>query len=98
MKSVIWHLIAGTRGGITRGRIITLLRQTPGNANKIAETLHLDYKTVRHHLEILEKNNIIYAIAKKHYGAGYFLTESMQSHIKEFEKILVQFGNNVGKN
>ena len=55
MKNLLWYLVAGTKGGETRGKIISLLKKTPSNANKIAETLMLDYKTVRHHLEVLEK-------------------------------------------
>ncbi len=92
MKNLLWYLIAGTRGGETRGKIIDLLRKKPSNANKIAEMLKLDYKTVRHHLEVLEKNNIIIPINKGNYGAVYFLSEFMQENIKLFDEIWVQFG------
>ena len=92
MKNLLWYLIAGTKGGETRGKIIDLLRKTPSNANKIAEILKLDYKTVRHHLEVLEKNNIISPINKGNYGAVYFLSEFMQANIKLFDEIWGQFG------
>ena len=92
MKNLLWYLVAGTKGGETRGRIIDLIRETPSNANKIAEILKLDYKTVRHHLEVLEKNNIIVAINKGKYGAVYFLSELMQSNIQIFNEIWGQFG------
>ena len=92
MKNLLWYLVAGTKGGETRGKIIELIRKTPSNANKIAEILKLDYKTVRHHLEVLEKNNIITAINKGKYGAVYFLSEFMQSNINLFNEIWVQFG------
>ena len=92
MKNLLWYLIAGTKGGETRGKIIELLRKKPSNANKIAEILKLDYKTVRHHLEVLERNNIIVAINKGNYGAVYFLSELMESHIKLFGEIWAQFG------
>jgi len=92
MKNLLWYLIAGTKGGETRGKIIDLLKKNPCNANKIAETLGLDYKTVRHHLEVLEKNNIIFPINKGKYGAVYFLSEFMESNIKIFDEIWVQFG------
>ena len=92
MKNLLWYLIAGTKGGETRGRIINLLNENPSNANKIAEILKLDYKTVRHHLEVLEKNNIITAIEKGKYGAVYFLSELMNSNIKIFDEIWAQFG------
>ena len=92
MKNLLWYLVAGTKGGETRGKIIELIRKTPSNANKIAEILKLDYKTIRHHLEVLEKNNVITAINKGKYGAVYFLSEFMQSNINIFNEIWEQFG------
>ena len=92
MKNLLWYLIAGTKGGETRGRIIDLLKKNPSNANKIAEILKLDYKTVRHHLEVLEKNNIITAVNKGNYGAVYFLSDLMQENFKVFGEIWAQFG------
>ena len=92
MKNLLWYLIAGTKGGATRGRIISLLSDNPSNANKIAEILKLDYKTIRHHLKVLEKNNVIVAVNKGNYGAVYFLSEFMESNIKIFDAIWAQFG------
>ena len=92
MKNLLWYLVAGTRGGETRGKIIELLKKKPSNANKIAEILKLDYKTVRHHLEVLEKNNIIVAVNKGSYGAVYFVSEIMQANIKLFSEIWERFG------
>ena len=92
MKNLLWYLIAGTKGGETRGRIIELLMKSPCNANKIAEMLNLDYKTVRHHLEVLEKNNAITAVNKGNYGSVYFLSEIMQANINLFSEIWAKFG------
>ena len=92
MKNLLWYLIAGTKGGETRGRIIELLRKKPCNANKVAEMLNLDYKTVRHHLKVLDKNNVITAVNKGNYGAVYFLSEIMQANIKLFSEIWERFG------
>ena len=92
MKNLLWYLIAGTKGGKTRGRIIELLRRKPNNAHMIAKILKLDYKTIRHHLEVLEKNNIITAVNKGNYGAVYFLSEIMKSNLETFNEIWVKFG------
>ena len=92
MKNLLWYLIAGTKGGETRGKIIDLLKKNPSNANKIAEMLRLDYKTIRHHLEVLEKNNIIIAVNKGNYGAVYFLSELMNANYKIFGEIWAKFG------
>ena len=91
MKNLLWYLIAGTKGGETRGKIIELLNTNPCNANKIAEILNLDYKTVRHHLKVLEKNDIITAVNKGNYGAVYFLSEIMKSNLPVFSEILKKY-------
>ncbi len=92
MRNLIWYLVGGTRGGMTRGRIISLLKDRPSNMNRIAKELSLDYKTVLHHVRILEKNNIIEAIEKGKYGAVYFLTDIMKHHNSDFLEIWGRFG------
>lgn len=92
MKNLLWYLIAGTKGGETRGKIIELLDKNPSNANKMAEILKLDYKTIRHHLEVLEKNNIITAVNKGNYGAVYFISEIMKANFNVFNEIWARFG------
>ena len=92
MKHIIWYLIVGTRGGETRGRIISYLRKTPANANKITSALAIDYKTARHHLGILEENRILMAVNKGKYGAVYFLTPEFEKDYDVFGGIWVGFG------
>ena len=92
MRNLLWYLIAGTRGGETRGKILMLIKNNPANANKIAELLKLDYKTVRHHLAILEKNNLLNIVEKGNYGAVYFLSEIMEKDFTLFQEIWEQFG------
>ena len=92
MKNLLWYLVAGTKGGETRGKIIDLLMKNPSNANKIAEVLKLDYKTIRHHLEVLEKNSVITSINKGKYGAVYFLSAFMEQNTSLFNGIWAQFG------
>jgi predicted transcriptional regulator len=91
MKNLLWYLVAGTKGGETRGKIISLLNSNPSNANKISEMLKLDYKTIRHHLKVLEKNNIITAVNKGNYGAVYFLSEIMKANMPVFNGILKKY-------
>lgn len=59
LKYLLGWLIAGTRGGVTRAQIIKGLKEKPQNANQLANLLKMDYRTIRHHLGILEKNRII---------------------------------------
>jgi len=92
MKNLIWYLVAGTRGGMTRGRIIKHLDDRPSNANQMAKELGIDYKTVQHHVRILEKNNIIEAVEKGRYGAVYFLTDIMKHNFSDFLEIRDRIG------
>jgi DNA-binding transcriptional ArsR family regulator len=86
MKKILWWLIAGTKGGINRARIINVLEQRPYNAHKLAEKLELDYKTVRHHIKILEDNNVIVSSGEK-YGTMYFLSSPMEENYELFQQI-----------
>jgi len=72
LKYLLGWLIAGTRGGPTRAKIIGTLKETPQNANQLATTLGMDYRTIRHHLDVLQKNKIITSVGDG-YGMTYFL-------------------------
>lgn len=86
-KYLLGWLIAGTRGGTTRARIIQTLKEMPQNANQLANKLGMDYRTIRHHLEVLEKNRIITS-AGEGYGITYFLSPAMEENYALFEEIL----------
>ena len=86
-KYILGWLIAGTRGGVTRAKIIQTLKETPQNANQLANLLGMDYRTIRHHLEVLEKNRIITS-AGEGYGITYFLSPAMEENYGLFEEIL----------
>ncbi|MGD0644836.1 MAG: winged helix-turn-helix domain-containing protein [Candidatus Bathyarchaeia archaeon] len=91
LKYLLGWLIAGTRGGPTRAKIIEALKETPQNANQLAHSLKMDYKTMRHHLEVLEKNKIITSVGDR-YGATYFLSQVMEENYFMFEEIMRKIG------
>lgn len=91
MNRLLWWLLAGTRGGINRARIIMSLNEKPDNANQLAETLRLDYKTVRHHLDILLKHGVIVTQGDG-YGRMFFLSSEMESDYDEFNRIWARIG------
>ena len=86
-KYLLGWLIAGTRGGATRAKIIEILKDTPQNANQLATQLKMDYRTIRHHLDVLEKNKLI-TTAGEGYGVTYFLSTAMEENYVLFEEIL----------
>lgn len=91
LKYVLGWLIAGTRGGAMRAQIILALKDSPRNANQLANLLGVDYRTIRHHLEILEKNRIVVSAGNK-YGVTYFLSSEMEENYSVFEEIWEKFG------
>ncbi|MBN2230397.1 MAG: winged helix-turn-helix transcriptional regulator [Candidatus Thorarchaeota archaeon] len=91
MKRLLWWIIAGTRGGANRARIITILHDRPSNANQLAEMLNLDYKTIRHHLDVLTKNGIIVTQGDG-YGMVYFLSVEVEEEYAIFQDIWERFG------
>ena len=91
LKYLLGWLIAGTRGGPTRAKIIEALKEKPQNANQLANRLKMDYKTMRHHLEVLEKNRIITSVGDR-YGATYFLSQTMEENYGMFEEIMSKIG------
>ena len=87
LKYLLGWLIAGTRGGVTRAKIIETLKETPQNANQLANLLGMDYRTIRHHLGVLKKNKIITSSGEG-YGITYFLSPEMEENYALFEEIL----------
>jgi len=72
---------------LSRAKIIQALNETPQNANQLANLLSMDYRTIRHHLQVLEKNRIITS-AGEGYGITYFLSPAMEENYAQFEEIM----------
>jgi len=87
LKHILGWLIVGTRGGVTRAQIIQELNKTPRNANQLASMLKKDYRTIRHHLEVLQKNRIIDSAGDK-YGTTFFLSQQLEENYALFEEIM----------
>jgi DNA-binding transcriptional ArsR family regulator len=85
-KYLLGWIIGGVRGGVTRAQIITALREQPQNANQLATLMQKDYRTIRHHLRILEKNKIV-TPAGDRYGTTYFLSPEMEENYALFEEM-----------
>lgn len=86
-RRLLYYLLAGTRGALNRLLILRYLKATPVNANKLSTDLKLDYKTVQHHIKILEQNGLIVSSQKGSYGAIYFLSPYMEAEYSILEEI-----------
>jgi DNA-binding transcriptional ArsR family regulator len=89
MEAALWYVLSGTRGGANRARILRALDERPRNANQLADDLDLDYKTVRHHLGVLQENNVI-ADSGDDYGKIYLPSEATRAHWETVEEIIEQ--------
>jgi DNA-binding transcriptional ArsR family regulator len=91
MDSVLWYVLTGTRGGENRARVLVAVAERPRNPNQLAEALDLDYKTVRHHLDVLVEHDIV-AASGDEYGAVYGPTDRVRRHWDVVETILDDLG------
>ena len=98
VSNLLLYLVAGTRGGLTRGQIISALLKRPMNAHQLAKHLEIDYKTAQYHLDLLVENNILSVIKKGSYGAIFLPSELLNSSKSSFEEIWKGFGKKKGKN
>lgn len=87
LRQLLWYLLGGTRGGANRARIIEALRGRPHNAHQLSEALGLDYRTIRHHLDLLTKNGLLTRPAGDAYAAPYFLSPFLEGNYAVFEEI-----------
>jgi DNA-binding transcriptional ArsR family regulator len=87
LQNVLWFLIAGSRGGEARARILKELKRKPANAHQLSLALDMDYKTVQYHLGVLEENGALTVVKKGGYGATYFLSDELKQNWAYLESI-----------
>ncbi len=86
-EHMFWWIFAGSRGGAMRARIAMSLRDLPQNANQLASNLGVNYRTITHHLRILEENGIVKSGGPK-YGKVYFLTDLFLMNDGLFDEVV----------
>ncbi|MBT8242379.1 MAG: winged helix-turn-helix transcriptional regulator [Nitrosopumilus sp.] len=86
-RKLLLYLFTSTRGGFTRLRIIIHLLEKPYNTHQLAKELDLDYKAVQHHMQVLEKNNMVSKIGEK-YGAIFHLSNFLEINIGALDEAI----------
>jgi DNA-binding transcriptional ArsR family regulator len=94
LRRLLWYLLGGTRGGENRARIIRELQIRPSNLNQLATKLNLEYRTIKHHIEVLRKNSLVVSKGES-YGTTYFLSQYLESHIDLFYEICKKVNLNI---
>ena len=89
-KMMFWFLFSSSRGAQNRIKIIRQLQHQPLNTNQLSQELSIDYKAIKHHLRILEENNLIGKIEVS-YGATYFIAPLFEENQNVFEEIASKF-------
>ena len=97
MDQLLWYLLAGTRGGYNRLRILALLEERPLNAHQIAERLGLSYRTARHHLGMLTRNGVLAHPEASRYGALYFLGGQFLDHLDTLSRVRASLERESGR-
>jgi DNA-binding transcriptional ArsR family regulator len=85
-KRLLFWLLEGTKGGPTRIQLLSILAKKPMNLHQLAHAAGLDYKTVEHHVELLEKNLVIDHVGSG-YGKAYFVSDSVLQEKEVMNKI-----------
>ncbi len=86
-EHMYFWIFVGSRGGKMRLGIMKKLMEKPANVNQLAKELNVNYRTVLHHLEVLEKNGLIRSEGPK-YGALYFVSDVVEANSDWFKRSL----------
>jgi len=80
MNELFSSVFTGMGGRYTRMRILCAITEDPMNTLKLSKTLSLDYKTIKHNIDVLEKNNLIVRKGEG-YGDLFFPSEIISSNL-----------------
>ena len=67
--------------------MVDLLVASPMNANQLASSLSVNYRTVSHHLKVLTESKLVEAQGPK-YGQVYFPTSLLNSNIAVYREVV----------
>ena len=86
-KMMFWFYFASSRGAATRIKIVKLLETRPYNTHQLSKELAMDYKAIKHHLNVLENNNLIGKF-DANYGATYYPSPLFEENQNVFDEIV----------
>jgi predicted transcriptional regulator len=87
MDRIFSSVFTGMSGRYTRLRIICAITDDPMNSMQLSKQLKLDYKTIQHNLEVLEKNNLVLRKGEG-YGDLFFPSELISSNLPTLYSVI----------
>ena len=91
-NSDMTKLLIGRKGGRTTIRIIDQLLTRPYNMNQLSKILKLDYKTIKYHMHLILKLNLVEGDGEK-YGSLFFPSKKFLNNLNEYEQIKKYLNN-----
>lgn len=86
-EHMLWWVFVGSRGGRMRKMMVDLLITSPMNANQLAGSLSVNYRTISHHLKVLVESRLIAAQGPR-YGQVYFPTALLTSNMAVYREVV----------
>ena len=90
-RRLLWFLLGGSRGGENRAKILIAISLRPTNLNRLAKLLGVDYRSIQHHMGVLERNNLVLSTGKR-YGVLYSIHPYLNYHFNVFEQVCNELG------
>ena len=87
MNEIFTSVFTGMSGRYTRLRIICSITEIPMNTLELSKKLELDYKTIKHNIGVLEKNNLIIRQGEG-YGDMFFPSDLISMNLPTLYKVI----------
>jgi len=86
LKQELSYLILGQQGGDNRIKILELLKDRPYNHNQLAKELNLNYRTIKHHIDVLLDYDLVVSSGEG-YGKVYFLSPKLEENYEVLQNM-----------
>ena len=87
MNELFTTVFTGMSGRYTRLRIICSITEIPMNTLELSKKLELDYKTIKHNIGVLERNNLIIRQGEG-YGDMFFPSDLISTNLPTLYKVI----------